>query len=110
MLKFYRQEARRILAGQKKLSTILITSLRRSRKPFKRIVLTAKRMGESPCWGGVSGGSRCGKAEDGSGKSVRITTPVATTLPRRSGQAKLGYLLFILFDGTSSLRWSSEAH
>jgi hypothetical protein len=26
MMKFYREEARRILAGQKKLSTILITS------------------------------------------------------------------------------------
>jgi len=40
MMKFYREGARRILAGQKKMSTILITSRGTSGSPFKGKKLT----------------------------------------------------------------------
>ena len=62
----FRSAARRILAGQKKLSTILINRSPKNRKLFTGIVLTAKRMVKSSQVG-VSTDSRCGKAEDGSG-------------------------------------------
>jgi hypothetical protein len=67
MVKFYRFEARRILAGQKKLSTILITTVR-------AVVFSggAKSVDSKADWGNaypapVSVCSICGKAEDGSG-------------------------------------------
>jgi hypothetical protein len=64
MMKFYRQEARRILAGQKKLSTILITCEEGSRFLEDGNLLTAKRMAEKPHGVGKGEDSCCGKAED----------------------------------------------
>jgi hypothetical protein len=49
MEKFYKEGARRILAGQKKKSTTLIALCGAARNPFTRIVLTAKRMAEKAC-------------------------------------------------------------
>jgi hypothetical protein len=68
MKKFYKEGARRILAGQKKKSTILITLRGAARNLLNRKTLTAKRMAEKAC--GASGSVRrlCGKAEDGRGK------------------------------------------
>jgi hypothetical protein len=67
MRKFYRQEARRILAGQKKMSTILITGWGEAVFAFSGKGLTVKRMPEKPDGTGLLGWRRCGKAEDGSG-------------------------------------------
>jgi hypothetical protein len=50
MMKFYRQGARRILAGQKKMSTILITLRVQLRKPCIRKMLTGQRISESARW------------------------------------------------------------
>jgi hypothetical protein len=68
MMKFYREGARRILTGQKKLSTILITGQCRWWSECAGKMLTGKKIG------GKAGGVRvtawrgCGKAEDGGGK------------------------------------------
>jgi hypothetical protein len=66
-MKFYREGARRILAGQKKMSTILITLRVESRALLVRKMLTAKRMAEKACYARLSAALVCGKAEDGSG-------------------------------------------
>jgi len=67
MLKFYRLEARRILAGPKKMSTIVITTPGTAafRNPVKRIDSPADV--EMPLQTGVRGRRDCGKAEDESG-------------------------------------------
>jgi hypothetical protein len=67
MIKFYRFEARRILAGQKKMSTILVTKERAA--PCSRGMKSVDRKADCgnsrpapvPTWG------VCGKAEDESG-------------------------------------------
>jgi hypothetical protein len=67
MIKFYRFEARRILAGQKKMSTILVTTERlavrsRGMKSVDRKADCGNaRPAPVPVW------SVCGKAEDESG-------------------------------------------
>jgi hypothetical protein len=67
MIKFYRFEARRILAGQKKLSTILVTTQRATVRSGGTKDLDRKadcgntRPPHAPL------GSLCGKAEDESG-------------------------------------------
>jgi hypothetical protein len=67
MIKFYRFEARRILAGQKKMSTILVTTERaalrsRSMKSVdKKADCGNTRPAPVPVW------NVCGKAEDESG-------------------------------------------
>jgi hypothetical protein len=68
MRKFYKEGARRILAGQKKKSTIQIALCGAVRNPFAGIVLTAKRMAEKARGARDTGQGVCGKAEDGSGK------------------------------------------
>ena len=66
-MKFYRLEARRILAGPKKMSTIVITAsavvvLLRSGKRFD-----TQKGGENGRGARLLGGMNCGKAEEGSG-------------------------------------------
>jgi hypothetical protein len=68
MMKFYREGARRILAGQKKKSTIEITAWCGSWDERAGKMLTGKRIAENPGGARDSGRLRCGKAEDGSGK------------------------------------------
>jgi hypothetical protein len=68
MRKFYKEEARRILAGQKKKSTVLITLLGEVPKSLGRKMLTGKRLDGKACWARDSGLAVCGKAEDGGGK------------------------------------------
>jgi hypothetical protein len=72
MLKFYREEARRILAGPKKMSTILITAARRWSGESERKMLTGKRMGGNAGGARDSGLLRCGKAEEEGGKHGEI--------------------------------------
>jgi hypothetical protein len=67
MMKVYSEGARRILTGQKKLSTILITRRGQGRDAFEGKMLTAKRMAVIPYQARLSGRWVCGKAEDGSG-------------------------------------------
>jgi hypothetical protein len=67
MRKFYREEARRILAGSKKLSTILITGQGGAHSSFREKKLTGKRMAKSQAEQRGSAPPLCGKAEDGSG-------------------------------------------
>jgi hypothetical protein len=67
MMKFYRQEARRILAGPKKKSTIQITLWSGSWSLLGRKMLTAKRMSGKAYGTSDSARRLCGKAEDGSG-------------------------------------------
>jgi hypothetical protein len=55
MRKFYRQEARRILAGQKKMSTILITERGAAVFAFSGKRLTVKRMPENVYGTGLLG-------------------------------------------------------
>ena len=66
-MKFYRQEARRILAGPKKMSTILVT--RRSAREYARTekILTGNQMLENRLQAHISTAPICGKAEDQSG-------------------------------------------
>jgi hypothetical protein len=67
MIKFYRFEARRILAGQKKLSTILVTTQRAAvRSGGMKSVDRKADCGNAPPTP-VSLWSVCGKAEDESG-------------------------------------------
>jgi len=67
MMKFYRFEARRILAGQKKMSTILITLERIAVLSTPRKSVDSKADPENARPALVSAASGCGKAEDGSG-------------------------------------------
>jgi hypothetical protein len=67
MMKFYRVEARRILAGQKKMSTILITLQRAVALGVGRKSVDRKADREKARPARVSAWSVCGKAEDGSG-------------------------------------------
>jgi hypothetical protein len=67
MMKFYKEGARRILAGPKKMSTILITAWKSVRNWLGAKMLTAKQMPENAYWTSVSGSPVCGKAEEGSG-------------------------------------------
>jgi hypothetical protein len=67
MMKFYREEASRILAGQKKMSTILMAKCGTARNPFHRKTLTAKRMTVDTNWTSGIRSLHCGKAEEGSG-------------------------------------------
>jgi len=67
MMKFYRFEARRILAGQKKMSTILITPERAAVVSAPRKSVDSKADRENACPALASAGITCGKAEDGSG-------------------------------------------
>jgi hypothetical protein len=67
MMKFYRLEARRILAGQKKLSTILITPDRAVALSALGKIVDRKGDRENSYPARVSASCVCGKAEDGSG-------------------------------------------
>jgi hypothetical protein len=67
MVKFYREEARRILAAQKKLSTILITERSALRLPPCSKTIDSKRMTENHYLTRVIDEWLCGKAEDGRG-------------------------------------------
>jgi hypothetical protein len=67
MRKFYRQEARRILAGQKKLSTILMTRLDGQGALVSRKNVDRELNGEKSSGVRASEVVHCGKAEEGSG-------------------------------------------
>jgi hypothetical protein len=67
MMKFYRFEARRILAGQKKMSTILITLERAAVLSTPRKIVDSKADRENACPARGPAERVCGKAEDGSG-------------------------------------------
>jgi hypothetical protein len=67
MIKFYRFEARRILAGQKKLSTILVTRERAAVLSGGMKNVDRKADCGNACPALVSVWSVCGKAEDESG-------------------------------------------